>query len=136
MTRTTQTLLFLATTFGVVMLLVVCVLIGHNLYLLVTGEAPVATTAPVRMGVVITGHTSPDGAPVGVRVTSVAPAGPAMNAGIQPGDVIVQVDQTPMRNQMELVEALMPHEPGDTVTVHVTRDGERQTVSVTLERQQ
>ena len=49
------------------------------------------------------------------------------------GDVIVGVDGTPVKSHEELSRYLMLHtEPGQTVDVTVIRDGERQTVQVTL----
>ncbi len=42
----------------------------------------------------------------GLAVTSVDPRGPAANAGIQPGDVIVSVNRRPVRNAGDLRSAL------------------------------
>ena len=48
----------------------------------------------------------------GVLVTSVMPAGPAANAGVQPGDVILQVNQTPV-SSVEGVKAEVAKAKGD-----------------------
>jgi serine protease Do len=48
----------------------------------------------------------------GVLVTSVMPASPAANAGVQPGDVILQVNQTPV-SSVEGVKAEVAKAKGD-----------------------
>ncbi|EJN61222.1 S1C family serine protease [Halogranum rubrum] len=51
------------------------------------------------------------------------------------GDVLVAVDETPIRTQTDLGTYLaLETSPGDTVRVTVLRDGEQQTVEVTLGR--
>jgi len=50
------------------------------------------------------------------------------------GDVILRVDGMAISSQQDLSRVLMLHtRPGDTVTMTVSRDGERRTVEVTLE---
>ena len=50
----------------------------------------------------------------GAYVASVVQNGAAASAGIQTGDVIVQVDNTQVTNSQSLSEALANHSPGDT----------------------
>ncbi len=59
---------------------------------------------------------------------------PAREAGIEPGDVIVEVDGEPVRSVSDLQRKIRAHEPGDEVRVTVVRRGsnERQTVDVEL----
>ncbi|MGZ3617545.1 MAG: PDZ domain-containing protein, partial [Ktedonobacteraceae bacterium] len=54
------------------------------------------------------------------------------SAGIQTGDVIVQVDNTPVTNSQSLSEALANHNPGDTVAVQIYRGSQQMTMNVTL----
>ena len=58
--------------------------------------------------------------------------GPAATAGVEPGDVIVAVDGTPVDNSAGLGQAVRTHQPGDTVTVSVVRDGQRLELTATL----
>lgn len=58
--------------------------------------------------------------------------GPALAAGIQPGDVVVAVGGVPVDSSVGLGEAVRTHEPGDTVVVSVLRDGQPLDVSATL----
>ena len=57
----------------------------------------------------------------GVVVTEVAPGGPADNAGIRSGDVIVEVDRKPIHNLSELTKAL--DASGKRALLLVRRDG-------------
>jgi putative serine protease PepD len=56
----------------------------------------------------------------------------ADDAGIKTGDVITAVNDTPVGSPDELAAAVRKSKPGDRVTVHIERDGDQQTVEVTL----
>jgi S1-C subfamily serine protease len=58
--------------------------------------------------------------------------GAAASASIQTGDVIVQVDNTPVTDSQSLGEALANHNPGDTVAVQIYRGSQQMTINVTL----
>jgi S1-C subfamily serine protease len=69
----------------------------------------------------------------GVLIQDVVPDGPADQAGVQAGDVVVEFDGRPIATEDELVEAIRSHEPGDVVEVVIVRgSGERVTVSIEL----
>ena len=61
-------------------------------------------------------------AAAGAIVVAVSPGGPAATAGVQPGDVIVELDATPVQSADELVLAVREHRAGDTVTVRLVRN--------------
>lgn len=73
----------------------------------------------------------------GVEVVGVSPGGPAAQAGLKAGDVVVAVDGQALRRSGErtaitqLVEFMRGVEPGRIVKVDYLRDGKRQTASVT-----
>ncbi|MGY1917192.1 S1C family serine protease [Blastococcus sp. SYSU DS0973] len=70
----------------------------------------------------------------GVIVAAVVPGGPAMAAGIRPGDVILAVDDEPTTSPEELLAVLRAREPGDTITMTVrSTDGEEREVDVVLD---
>lgn len=69
----------------------------------------------------------------GVMVTDV-PAGPAADAGIMSGDVIVSFDGQEVENSRALVSQVAEAPVGETVRVVVFRDGGTQTILVTLGR--
>lgn len=48
------------------------------------------------------------------------------------GDIIVGLDNKPVKQQRELFEALDEKRPGDTVQVELLRDGQKVTVTVEL----
>ena len=65
----------------------------------------------------------------GARLASVEPGGPAAEAGLQAGDVIVAVNGQAVADATEFIVALRSNAPGDTVTLTL-QDGEE--VEVTL----
>ncbi len=68
----------------------------------------------------------------GVLIVNLTPNGPAASAGLQAGDVIVQVDNKPVTDVQSLADALLSKNPGDTVAVTVYRGNQQMTVNVKL----
>jgi serine protease Do len=68
----------------------------------------------------------------GVRLVRVVPGGPAAQAGLQEGDLVVRVGETPVRGRAALMRTIGSVEPGATVTVNVLREGEPLQVEVTV----
>lgn len=68
----------------------------------------------------------------GVYVTSVVPGLAADSAGLQAGDVITKVDDTPITTASGLIMAIRTYSIGDTVTITYIRDGAEQTCEATL----
>jgi putative serine protease PepD len=72
------------------------------------------------------------GASGGVRLSSVEPAGPAANAGLRPGDVLLHLDGRPLEEPGDLIALVRKYAPGAGVSVEYLRDGSRHTTQVTL----
>ena len=68
----------------------------------------------------------------GVQIVSVQSGGAADRAGLQAGDIIVQVDNTQVVDTSTLSDALLSKDPGNSVSVHVYRGSQQLTVNVTL----
>jgi S1-C subfamily serine protease len=68
----------------------------------------------------------------GVFVTRVQSNGPAAQAGLQQGDVIVAVDGKQIDNNASLADVLATKAPGDKVSVRVYRGNQQLTFNVTL----
>ena len=68
----------------------------------------------------------------GALVGSVQQGQPAAQAGLQEGDVITKVDDKDVTDAASLTAAVRAKSPGDKVQVTFTRDGNSQTVEVTL----
>jgi 2-alkenal reductase len=68
----------------------------------------------------------------GVVVMDVPGDGPASDAGIEPGDVIIKVGEYDLDGQTTFSEALFNYAPGDKVDVVIQRGDKQLTVSVTL----
>jgi PDZ domain len=92
------------------------------------------------------GSTTPDGASAflgvatgaapsgqaGARVDRVAPDGPAADAGLRVGDVVTAVDGAAVADPAALVRAVSSRQPGDQITLTLTRDGASTDVKVRL----
>ena len=72
------------------------------------------------------------GLPQGLFVRRVVAGGPAADAGLRPGDVIVEIDGRPATSTDALVLAVLSRTAGDTVDVTYVRDGVTKETEVTL----
>ncbi len=74
----------------------------------------------------------------GVQVQSVTPGGPASDAGLKAGDVIVSIDGKKLRDaekspRAALIAHMRTLKPGDKVKVEYLRDGKSRTAEITSE---
>jgi putative serine protease PepD len=97
-----------------------------------TGEAQF----PI-IGASLDGTYDGEGAQIATTTTSegtppIVPGGPADEAGLEPGDVILALDGEPVEGSSELIVAIRSRQPGDTVTLTVRRDGVERDYKVTL----
>jgi putative serine protease PepD len=96
-----------------------------------TGRA----THPV-IGVTLDMDYSGDGARVGTKGSDGGPAvtagGPGDRAGIEPGDIITEVDGRRVHSGEELIVKTRAHRPGDRLELTLERDGEERTISLVL----
>ncbi len=65
-------------------------------------------------------------------ILDVVANGPAASAGIRPGDVIVAVDGAEVEGLEAFLGALRRRDPGQELSVTVTRGDDRRTVTVRL----
>ena len=70
--------------------------------------------------------------PQGVQLGSVESGGPAEQAGLEVGDIVVSFDGKEVGDPSELSSAVAAKKPGDEVEVVIERDGSRRTLNVTL----
>ncbi|MBI2940448.1 MAG: trypsin-like peptidase domain-containing protein [Chloroflexi bacterium] len=68
----------------------------------------------------------------GVLIGRIARNGPAAQAGLQPGDVLVALEGQKLRNTRDLTAALQRQKIGDRVTVTLVRDNRARQATVTL----
>ncbi|MEH1166705.1 trypsin-like peptidase domain-containing protein [Micromonospora sp. CPCC 205539] len=68
----------------------------------------------------------------GVRLAAVEPSGPAADAGLKVGDVILKLNGRPMTEPTDLIALVRKFAPGSVVTVEFRRGASRQNTSVTL----
>jgi len=89
--------------------------------------------SPNRSGMRVYLGTIPDYSQtdvVGVRLSGVAPAGPAEAAGLRRGDTIVEVDGAAIANLYEFTFALEALRVGQEARIVVMRDGKRVPITV------
>ena len=68
----------------------------------------------------------------GLLIAQVAPNSPAAAAGLQQGDIIVKVNGEDITDSVALVTLVRGMKPGDQVQLTIDRNGQEQTVTVTL----
>jgi len=67
----------------------------------------------------------------GVIITGIVRNSPAHKAGLEPGDIIVGVDERAVKDGREALLAITAKRPGDTVDLRVIRDNRQMTVTTT-----
>ncbi len=63
---------------------------------------------------------------------AVFPDSPAAKAGVKDGDIIVEIDGQPINAEHDLSAAIIPHMPGDKVTLRIINGTSTREVTVTL----
>jgi len=68
----------------------------------------------------------------GVYVEALEPNGAAADAGIKEGDIIININGTPVNSLPELLEVINQHRPGEKVNIDYKRNGNIKTAIATL----
>lgn len=68
----------------------------------------------------------------GALIGEVVPASPAEAAGLQPGDIITDIDGKPLTESFTLADAVASKKPGDALKMKVFRDGKTVELTATL----
>lgn len=69
---------------------------------------------------------------VGVLITEVMRNSPAEQAGIKPGDILVAIDSTPIRDWTVMLESIANMAPGKTATARLVRNGKEISLQVKI----
>ena len=67
-----------------------------------------------------------------IYVVDVVSGGSADQAGLKAGDRIISIDNTEVAQKTDLGTLMQEHSAGDTLSITIARDGQMQTVSLTL----
>jgi S1-C subfamily serine protease len=68
----------------------------------------------------------------GAEVQSVTPGGPADSAGLEPGDVIVEIDGQQVNDSSDISRLVNGKQPGDHVDLRIDRNGQDVRLGTTL----
>jgi S1-C subfamily serine protease len=90
------------------------------------------TIARPYLGVETSDPTDPN-APSGAEVKTVTPGGPAESAGIDPGDVITEIDGQAVNGSDDVSRIVNTKAPGDDIEIRVDRTGQDVTLDVKLQ---
>ena len=71
-------------------------------------------------------------APYGAYITDIDSRGPAANAGLQRGDIIISVGEQGIDEAHSYINTLFAYQPGDQVTIKALRNGQEMSFDVTL----
>jgi S1-C subfamily serine protease len=69
----------------------------------------------------------------GALISEVTTGSAADEAGVEAGDLVISIDGVPVQGIEDLAAQVRSHRPGTTVDVVLVRDGEQQTLTVTLD---
>lgn len=72
----------------------------------------------------------------GVLVAGIHRNGPAHQAGLQPGDVLLQVDNRPVLNGREVMNQITQTKPGSLIQIEVLREGQIKALQATIAQRQ
>jgi S1-C subfamily serine protease len=95
-------------------------------------EQLISTGEAVHASLGVNARSVTDGTRDGALVVNVEPNSAAATAGIREQDVIIAVEDQPVGSSEELVVAIDAHDPGQTVTIELVRNGSSTTVEATL----
>jgi S1-C subfamily serine protease len=96
-------------------------------------EQLISTGRAVHAALGVNARSVTDGTRDGALVLNVEPGSAAAKAGIREQDVVIEVEGQAVGSSEELVVAVDSHDPGDTVTVEIVRDGSSREVEATLD---
>ena len=69
-----------------------------------------------------------------IHITGVFDNSPASRSGVEDGDVIIGLDNYPVYYMLDFAEALQRLTVGQTATLHVLRDGQPRSVTITVDQ--
>jgi serine protease Do len=72
----------------------------------------------------------------GAYVSGFAAKSSAKDAGIKEGDVVVKINETPIRSSTALIETVGSHRPGDKLNITINRSGKEITYPVVLKNRE
>ncbi len=69
----------------------------------------------------------------GALIDEILPDTPAEDSGLEQGDIVIEVNGERVTDGISLIVAIRTYQPGETIEFTLRRDGETQTLSITLD---
>ncbi len=99
------------------------------------GSYSYTTETKTYLGVMLKTSVETDGENIETGkpyVTEVMEESPAMTAGIESGDIILEIDNQDMNSLQEVIEYVQSKSPGDKIELKVLRNGKKKNLKATL----
>jgi hypothetical protein len=96
------------------------------------GPSTGSASGGLRVSLGVVPDYAPDETIKGLRISGTMPGSPAAAAGLQDGDVIVQIGKDQIDSIYDLTDVLRKGKPGDKVRITALRDGKRVETEATL----
>lgn len=103
---------------------------GAQFFRRIVPPGSVSYTNKAQLGVFTEKATNETGA----AIKEVTAGTAAEKAGLQKGDIIQKVDDTPIQNNEDLYKAIGKYQPGDTITISYVRNGTAKTTKAVLQK--
>jgi serine protease Do len=68
----------------------------------------------------------------GAKINEVVKESSAEKSGLKENDIISKINEKPVNNPEDLMEAVRSYKPGDEITLHYTRDGKKKNMKIKL----
>ncbi|MEO6956026.1 MAG: trypsin-like peptidase domain-containing protein [Antricoccus sp.] len=92
------------------------------------------TVEHAKLGVQVTDSVESDGITTnGAKIAAVTAGSAAAKAGMQAGDVVTAAGGVPVRSAESLIATVRAYQPGQQIKLTITRGGQSQSVTVTLD---
>src|SRR4029453_4481666 len=94
--------------------------------------AAIVQGKPLQIGYLGVSTNDATGGQGGAIIQEVTANSPASKAGLKAGDLVTSIDGQAIQSYSEMVARIRAHQPGDKVTLNVTRGGNETTITATL----
>ena len=70
----------------------------------------------------------------GIVVLEIEPDSPSDKSGVMPGDIILSINEKPVRSNGEYISWLYNYRPGENISLNILRENQEIEISMKLEK--